>query len=68
MTAFTPLQRLVVSVAILASFVTFLDGTVVTVALPAISRELGGGIATQQWVVDSYLITLSALILLAGSV
>lgn len=51
----------------LASFVTFLDGTVVNVALPAISRELGGGISTQQWVVDAYLITLSALILLAGS-
>ncbi|MEV7619800.1 MFS transporter [Microbacterium sp. NPDC089321] len=67
MPTFTPLQRLVVSVAVLASFVTFLDGTVVTVALPAISRELGGGIATQQWVVDAYLITLSALILLAGS-
>jgi EmrB/QacA subfamily drug resistance transporter len=66
-TSFTPLQRLVVPVAILASFVTFLDGTVVTVALPAIDRELGGGIATQQWVVDAYLITLSALILLAGS-
>lgn len=46
---------------------TFLDGTVVTVALPAISDELGGGITTQQWVVDAYLITLSALILLAGS-
>lgn len=68
MPTFTTFQRLVVSVAILASFVTFLDGTVVTVALPAISRELGGGIATQQWVVDAYLITLSALILLAGSV
>ena len=68
MPTFTPLQRLVVSVAILASFVTFLDGTVVNVALPAISRELGGGIATQQWVVDAYLITLSSLILLAGSV
>lgn len=64
---FTPVQRLVVTVAVLASFVTFLDGTVVTVALPAISRELGGGIVTQQWVVDAYLITLSALILLAGS-
>ncbi len=66
-TAFSLTQRLVVIVAILASFVTFLDGTVVTVALPAISEELGGGITTQQWVVDSYLITLSALILLAGS-
>ncbi|MGN8026578.1 MFS transporter [Microbacterium sp. 22242] len=68
MASFTPLQRLVIAVAVLASFVTFLDGTVVTVALPAISRELGGGITTQQWAVDAYLITLSALILLAGSV
>ena len=68
MASFTPLQRLVISIAVLASFVTFLDGTVVNVALPAISRELGGGITTQQWVVDAYLITLSALILLAGSV
>lgn len=68
MPSFAPIQRLVISIAVLASFVTFLDGTVVNVALPAISRELGGGITTQQWVVDAYLITLSALILLAGSV
>lgn len=67
MAPLTSTQRLVVTIAVLASFVTFLDGTVVTVALPAISRELGGGITTQQWVVDAYLITLSALILLAGS-
>lgn len=51
----------------LASFVAFLDGSVVTVALPAIVNEVGGGIVTQQWVVDAYLITLGALILLAGS-
>ncbi|SDG40552.1 MFS transporter [Microbacterium pygmaeum] len=63
-----PQQRLVVAIAALASFVAFLDGTVVNVALPAISEELGGGLVTQQWVVDAYLITLSALILLAGSV
>ncbi|REJ07811.1 MFS transporter [Microbacterium bovistercoris] len=67
MASLTGTQRLVVTIAVLASFVTFLDGTVVNVALPAISDELGGGITTQQWVVDAYLITLSALILLAGS-
>jgi EmrB/QacA subfamily drug resistance transporter len=61
-------QRLVLTIAILASFVSFLDGTVVNVALPAILRELGGGIATQQWIVDAYLITLGSLILVAGSV
>ncbi|HEU0257002.1 MAG TPA: MFS transporter [Microbacteriaceae bacterium] len=59
--------RLVLWIAILASFVSFLDGTVVTVALPAIQRSLGGGLTTQQWVVDAYLITLGALILVAGS-
>lgn len=63
----TSQQRLVLSIAILASFVAFLDGSVVTVALPAISDELGGGLTTQQWVVDAYLITLGALILVAGS-
>src|SRR5699024_248061 len=56
-------QRLVLWIAILASFVAFLDGTVVNVALPAIQAELGGGLVTQQWVVDGYLITLGALIL-----
>jgi EmrB/QacA subfamily drug resistance transporter len=60
-------QRLVLWIAILASFVSFLDGSVITVALPAIARDLGGGLITQQWVVDAYLITLGALILLAGS-
>jgi EmrB/QacA subfamily drug resistance transporter len=60
-------QRLVLTIAILASFVSFLDGTVVTVALPAIERDLGGGLTTQQWVVDAYLVTLGALILVAGS-
>jgi EmrB/QacA subfamily drug resistance transporter len=60
-------QRMVLWIAILGSFVSFLDGTVVTVALPAIQEDLGGGLTTQQWVVDAYLITLGALILVAGS-
>ena len=60
-------QRLVLIIAVLASFVAFLDSSVINVALPAISKELGGGLSTQQWVVDAYLITLSSLILLAGS-
>jgi EmrB/QacA subfamily drug resistance transporter len=60
-------KRLVLVISILASFVAFLDGSVVNVALPAIKHSLGGGLVTQQWVVDAYLITLGALILLAGS-
>lgn len=60
-------QRLVLVIAILASFVAFLDSSVINVALPAISKELGGGLSVQQWIVDAYLITLGSLILLAGS-
>jgi EmrB/QacA subfamily drug resistance transporter len=60
-------QRLVLVVSILAAFVAFLDGAIVNVALPAIQRDLGGGLATQQWVVDAYLLTLGSLILIAGS-
>lgn len=63
----TSLQRRVLAVAILSSFVAFLDGSVINVALPAISRELGGGLPLQQWVVDAYLVTLGSLILVAGS-
>lgn len=62
------IQRSVLWIAVLGSFVAFLDGTIINVALPSISDELGGGITTQQWVVDAYLITLGALILVAGSV
>ena len=54
-------------VAVLATFIAFLDGSVVGVALPAIGRELGGGLAAQQWIVDAYLLTLGSVILLAGS-
>jgi EmrB/QacA subfamily drug resistance transporter len=60
-------QRLVLVVSILASFVAFLDGSIINVALPAITRQLGGGLTTQQWIVDAYLITLGSLILIAGS-
>jgi EmrB/QacA subfamily drug resistance transporter len=61
-------NRRVLVVAILASFVAFLDGSVVNLALPAIARDLRGGLALQQWIVDAYLLTLGALILVAGSI
>jgi len=58
--------RLVLAAAILGSGVAFLDGSVVNVALPAIRQDLGGGLASQQWVVEAYLLTMSSLLLLAG--
>ncbi len=61
-------DRPLLAVAILASFVAFLDGSVVNLALPAIGRDFDGGLALQQWVLDGYLLTLGALILVAGAV
>ncbi len=53
--------------SILGSAMAFIDGSVVNVALPSIQADLGGGLATQQWVVDAYLLTLGSLILVGGS-
>src|SRR5437763_407530 len=60
-------KRLILVACILGSTIVFVDSTVVNVALPAIQRDLGGGLALQQWVVDAYLLTLGALILVGGS-
>src|SRR5947209_12493527 len=60
-------KQLVLIACILGSGVAFLDGTVVNVALPTIQRDLGGGLAAQQWVANAYLLTLGSLILIGGS-
>ncbi|OWY60409.1 MFS transporter, partial [cyanobacterium TDX16] len=52
---------------ILGTAVVFIDSTVVNVALPAIQEDLGGGVSGLQWTIDSYLLALSALILVGGS-
>ncbi len=59
--------RWLVAATALGSGIAFLDSTVVNIALPAIRRDLGGGLTAQQWVVDGYLLTLSALLLLGGA-
>ena len=60
-------KRLTLVACILGSAIALLDSTVVNVALPTIQRDLGGGLAAQQWVVDAYLLTLGSLILIGGS-
>jgi EmrB/QacA subfamily drug resistance transporter len=62
-----PRNLLVLVACILGSVIVFVDSTVVNVALPAIQRDLGGGLALQQWVVDAYLLTLGSLLLVGGS-
>jgi EmrB/QacA subfamily drug resistance transporter len=63
----TATARWVIAATVLGSGIAFLDGTVVNVALPAIGRNLHAGVAGLQWTVDAYLITLTALMLLGGS-
>jgi EmrB/QacA subfamily drug resistance transporter len=60
-------KQLTLVACILGSAVATVDGTVVNVALPTIQRDLGGGLADQQWVVNAYLLTLSSLLLVGGS-
>jgi len=45
----------------------FIDGTVVNVALPALQKSFGASVVGVQWVVESYGLTLAALILVGGS-
>jgi MFS family permease len=58
--------RWLIAAAVLGSGMALLDGTVVNVALPTIGRELHAGLTDQQWVLDGYLLTLSALLLSGG--
>jgi EmrB/QacA subfamily drug resistance transporter len=52
---------------VLGSGIAFLDSTVVNVALPRIGEDLETSVAGLQWVLNGYLVALSALILLGGS-
>ncbi|HEY7646994.1 MAG TPA: MFS transporter, partial [Hyphomicrobiales bacterium] len=49
------------------SSLSFIDGSVVNVALPAMRESLGADLATMQWVVNGYMLTLASLILLGGA-
>jgi EmrB/QacA subfamily drug resistance transporter len=63
----TAAARWVLVATVLASGMVFLDGTVVNIAAPVIGRDLRAGISGIQWVLDGYLVVLSALLLLGGS-
>jgi EmrB/QacA subfamily drug resistance transporter len=60
-------HRLALLATIFGSGITFLDGTVVNLALPSISNDLGASFSQLQWITDGYLLSLSSLILLGGS-
>jgi len=60
-------RRFVLVAAILASSMGFIDGSVISIAIPAIRADLGATLADAQWVSNGYLLFLSALILLGGA-
>jgi EmrB/QacA subfamily drug resistance transporter len=57
----------VLAATILGSSLAFIDGTVVNVALPALQSALGATVSSVQWVVESYALSLAALLLAGGS-
>jgi MFS family permease len=57
----------VLAAAILGSSMAFIDGTVVNVALPALESSLHATVVDVQWVIESYGLVLSALLLIGGA-
>src|SRR5258705_707775 len=60
-------SRWTLTATILGSSLTFIDATVVNVALPALQADLHATITDLQWVVEAYALCLGALILVGGS-
>ena len=59
--------NLVLATCVLASSLAFVDGSVTNVGLPAIGKSLSASGAQLQWVINAYLLPLSALLLLGGA-
>lgn len=62
----SPTGRWVLACSVLGSGMALLDGTIVNIALPRLGEDLGASLATLQWTVNGYLLTLAGLILLGG--
>ncbi|MFQ5551165.1 MAG: MFS transporter, partial [Gemmatimonadales bacterium] len=61
------LGRWVLAATIIGSGMAFIDGTVVNVALPVLQAELAATVMQLQWIIESYLLLLAALILVGGA-
>jgi MFS transporter, DHA2 family, methylenomycin A resistance protein len=67
MSSDAPHARTVLAVGSLGFFLITLDISIVNVALPNITRDLGGGTAGQQWTIDGYTLVFASLLLFAGN-
>ena len=59
--------RIALAATVLGSGMVFLDSTVVNVALPTVGRDLDSDVTGLQWIVNGYMLTLAALLLLGGA-
>ena len=62
----TSMRRLALGVVASATLMTILDGSIVTVAMPAIQADLGFSDAGLSWVINAYLVAFGSLLLLSG--
>ena len=62
-----PQARWVLLATVLGSSLSFVDATVVNIALPSIGKDLAAGLSGLTWTVNAYTLTLACLILLGGS-
>jgi len=60
-------RKFVLVAAILASALGFIDGSILTIAIPAIRTDLSASLVDAQWISNAYALTLSALILVGGA-
>lgn len=58
--------RAVLAAVCLATFAINIDTTIINVALPSLTRELGAGTTDLQWIVNGYSLSFAALVLAAG--
>jgi MFS family permease len=64
----SPTGRAVVAAAVLGSVLAYMSDDMLNVAIPAVAADLGGTVSSIQWVVNTYYVTLVALVLVAGAI
>ncbi len=60
-------RLLVLAICCSSLFIVGLDSTVVNLAVPSITRDLGSSVSSLQWIVDAYTLVLASLLMLPGS-
>ena len=63
----SPRRKFILAGCVIASSMAFIDGSVLTVALPTLRAALGTDLASVQWVITSYVLVLASLTLIGGA-